>query len=473
MTALKTAPNNALLLFLQPALLLVLYSFQLFSASFQTYQVFLAFCFFQAATWSLWSKERFLFQLFMATTFAFNLALPILELLGLYDFPVNNLILRGDGITLALSQDSLLFAYKASIAAILGGTAGWLLGGASSTVSNNSSVKSFQTNRDSQNNIKAAFWVCFGLATSNALFLAYFALDYGYVSAMHGRDSSLSIPLLSILGDVFYKLSAVAYLWTSESARNFKRRSVWVLLPFFLQAIAGARGEFIIAALTIVVIYSYSYKSVRLGRAIFIASLFFLLAAFWGTFRFTRDFSDFQTIASLAEVLLFHFLGNSASIGVIGYTHQLQDQFTNDIPFLLGYIDGIFSFARNYSLEGIEEKSYLAQHITYHLNTDKLFGGSTIGTAYVAEVIEFSSYNLVFVFLISGLFLYAARFLVLRFQQSLFLYVVFFHYVEVMLLAPRGSFMKLFSKETFLYACVLLLLYVYKRLRLRRRPSCR
>lgn len=465
MNSWKTTPSNAYMLLLQLALLLVLYFLQILRVSIQDYQIFLALCFFQATLWSLWSKERFLFQLFMATTFAFNLALPILDLVGLYQFPPNNLILRGDGITLGLSQDSLLFAYQASIAAIVGGTAGWLAGGASLPLTNINSALSSPSNQDAQTIIKVAFWVCFILATSNALALAYLALEHGYVSVMHARDGAGSIPLLSTLGDLFFKLSAVAFLWASKSGSDFRRRSFWVLVPFFLQAIAGARGEFIIAALTIIVIYNYSYKTLRLGRLILIAALFFLLAAFWGTFRFTRDFSDFQTLASLAEVLLFHFLGNSASIGVIAYTHQLQNDFTNNVPFLLGYIDGIFSFAKNYSLEGIQEKSYLAQHITYHLNSDKLFRGSTIGTAYVAEIIEIARYNLIFVFVISGLFLYFAKFLLLRFQRSLFFYVLFYHYVEVMLLAPRGSFMKLFSKETFIYAVVLMALYLCRRLR--------
>ena len=152
---------------------------------------------------------------------------------------------------------------------------------------------------------------------------------------------------------------------------------------------------------------------------------------------------------------------------MIAYTYQLQNEFTNNVPFLFGYIDGIFSFAKNYTLEGINVKSYLAQHLTYHLNSDKLFRGSTIGTSYVAEIIEIANYNLSVIFVISGVFLYFARLLTLHFQQSFFLYVVYFHYVEVMLLAPRGSFMKLFSKETFLYACILLVLYFCRRVRVR------
>ena len=461
MNDLKNGYGFVCLLILQPTLLLVLYVLQAFDVSNHHYQIFLAVCFIQAAIWSVQSKQRFLFQLFLATTFAFNLALPLLELLGLYQFPSNNLILLGDGITRALSQESLFFAYRASTAALLGATAGWIVGGARLTRRYASSANPSDSScgRDFRKYVEPLFWICFCLATSNALFLAYFALEYGYVSVMHARETSASIPLISMIGDLFYKLSAIAFLWASTSADEFKRRGTLVLVPLFLQAIAGARGEFVIAILTMLVIYNYSYHSIKLRRFIIIGVALFLIAAFWGTFRFSRDFSDFQTITGVAQVVLFHFLGNSASIGVIAYTYQLQNEFTNNVPFLFGYIDGIFSFAKNYTLEGINVKSYLAQHLTYHLNSDKLFRGSTIGTSYVAEIIEIANYNLSVIFVISGLFLYFARLLTLHFQQSFFLYVVYFHYVEVMLLAPRGSFMKLFSKETFLYACILLVLY--------------
>ena len=60
---------------------------------------------------------------------------------------------------------------------------------------------------------------------------------------MHARDSPANIPFISTAGDLFYKLLAIAYLYISGTEAKFKLRSVVVLIPFFLQAIAGARGE--------------------------------------------------------------------------------------------------------------------------------------------------------------------------------------------------------------------------------------
>ena len=459
---------------LQFILLLGLYFLELKNLSSKGFLIYLAFCFAQAFFLSLFSKGRFLFQLFLASSFAFNLALPFLNLLNLYEYPIGNLILRGDGITLALSDASLVFAYKASTAAILGCTAGWFLDGRSHAAGGGVHPTAMISRRPLfglYRQVDVVFWVIFTLAVSNALVLAYHALDYGYVSVMHARNTSSGVPFITVVGDLFYKLIAVSYLWSSTSDREFKQRAILVLVPFFFQAIAGARGEFVIAVLTLAVIYHYNYKAIRYGKIIVGGSLLFLVAALWGTFRFSRDISDFQSISKLVEVLLFHFLGNSASIGVVAYTYQLQGEFFNSVPFLFGYIDGAFSFAKNYTLEGIEQKSYLAQHLTYLLNSDKLFRGSTIGTAYVAEVAELARFNFSAIFFCSGFFIYIARFLLLRFRRSLFLYVLFFHYVEVMLLAPRGSFMKLFSKETLIYGFIFLTLYVFRRLYSRKKLS--
>ena len=92
----------------------------------------------------------------------------------------------------------------------------------------------------------------------------------------------------------------------------------------------------------------------------------------------------------ISKILTLGIISNSSSIGVIAYTIELKDQFFNKVPFLFGYVQGIFSFAPNYTLEGIQNKNYLAQHLTYLLNSDKLYRGSTIGTSLGAEFYEFS-----------------------------------------------------------------------------------
>lgn len=446
-------------LVLQFVLLIVFYILIVLDVNDDVFQIYLSLCFAQALSLGLVSKKNLLLLLFLLMTLIFNLAIPVLNLIGLYEFPQDNLILLGDGITTPLRQDSLRFTYQASAVALMGSVAGWLAGGVLKKRGDTGHHLGLQKNVNNSALVSMAFLICFGLSLSNSGLLAYYATEYGYVSVMHARNSPANIPIISAVGDLFYKLLSIAYLYTSGTERKFKARSIIVLIPFFLQAIAGARGEFIVIMMSIAVLYHYSFRPLNVGKiAIYLVAIF-LIASFWGTYRFTRDLSDFKDPANILKIMLFHFLGNSASIGVIGYTYQLEDQFTNKVPFLFGYVQGIFSFAKNYTIEGINYKSYLAQHLTYELNPDKLFRGSTIGTAYIAEIIATTRDNFISLFVISGVFMFFARYLTSIYQNSFILYACYFHMIEVTLLAPRGSFMKIFNKETFIYTFILIIIY--------------
>ena len=106
------------------------------------------------------------------------------------------------------------------------------------------------------------------------------------------------------------------------------------------------------------------------------------------------DALRFSEISSLLENisvfdLFFNVVASTWEVSGAYYTIELQEEFFNRIPFLFGYIQGIFSFSPNYTVEGIQNKNYLAQHLTYIMEPDKLLNGSTIGTAMGAEFYEF------------------------------------------------------------------------------------
>ena len=131
-------------------------------------------------------------------------------------------------------------------------------------------------------------------------------------------------------------------------------------------------------------------------------------------------------------------------------------------------MQGIFSLAPNYTLEGIENKNYLAQHITYITEPTKLFNGSTIGTAMGAEFYEFSGGSMIFIFVLSILLLYLGKYFISRLNKNVIMFYIGAIYFETLLLSPRGSIMKIFSKETmislFVLTCIVFLVKSYKRI---------
>ena len=156
---------------------------------------------------------------------------------------------------------------------------------------------------------------------------------------------------------------------------------------------------------------------------------------------------------------------NGESIAVLSYTIQLLESFTNKVPFLFGYIFAIFSFSSNYSIDGIMNKSYLAQHITYLLNSSKLLGGSTIGTAISAEFYEFGQGNYLVVFILSILLLMIANLFIRKMYKNPMWFYFAVSYIQNLFLSPRGSVMKIFSKLSLAYIVIFIFLSIFFRKR--------
>lgn len=427
-------------------------------------QILLCFVYFQCLIFALlYDKER-LFLIFLGMTFLFNLVMPISEALGLFSFPPGNLILLGDGVTLSITEASLAEAYGTMIVMLFGVTAGW----SGAKVINKSFVNNSFKN---QNQIKdfgqikffinVLFIVFFAILIYRNILLVYYSSIYGYVDVMHKQKTDLGLPFVTMIADMFYKLVAFLLLYFTRQRRQFIVVCALFALPFFIQAIAGGRGEFVLVVITLLIIYQINFKSLSMIKLLRWATLLFVGGAIIGSFRFSRNFNSLFELEQFLRLLLTVFLGNSSSLGVLAYTIQLKDQFFNNVPFLLGYIQATFSFAPNYTYEGLLHKSYLAQHVTYLLNPDKLFGGSTIGTSVVAEFYEFSRGSFSIQFLLSFLMLYFGQVLIMNIRKSFFIFFFGALYFEAMIFAPRGSIMKIFSKESiasyaiiiFIYAC--------------------
>ena len=242
----------------------------------------------------------------------------------------------------------------------------------------------------------------------------FFSLKVGYVQAMHLQTLSGDMPLILRVSEIFYPLLGFIMLYLSTSRRNYVLYSSLFMAPYLIQLFTGLRGEFVAIFLTIMFIYHnrYGFSSIK---GIFLKSVYlFLFMSVMGIYRFSGGEGIYNALSSIPIFdLIVNLLAiNGSSIGVIAYTIQLKNEFFNNTPFLFGYIFAIFSFAPNYTYMGLQEKSYLAQHVTYLLYPEKLYGGSTIGTAMGAEFYEFASGSFPIIFLLSILTLYIAGYLV-------------------------------------------------------------
>jgi hypothetical protein len=267
---------------------------------------------------------------------------------------------------------------------------------------------------------------------------------HGYVEVMHLHSSS---SFIFNIADALYKVTGVLLLFTSTNKRQFIKYACIFLLPYLVQFFTGARGETVAVIFTLIFIYTIIYSSISMRKILFYGALLFFAVVVVGILRFSDDLaSDLSGISSF-DMIVNPIISSSKSLGVVAYTIELKDYFFNKVPFIFGYIDSIFSFEKNYTTEGVIEKSYLAQHVTYLTNPEKLFRGSTIGSSFVAEVFEFSGGNSIAILVFSSLSLFFARIIPFLMVKNIYLFYLGFVFLEAFVLSPRGSIMKFFNKE--------------------------
>lgn len=445
--------------------------FSLTDSSPDEYRSILFLVFLECVALAFIDKEDSIYKIFLFMMFLFNLALPIFVLFDFYSYPAGNRIMLSDGITTVVSSKSLSETYRVLITMILGTSVGWLIGKYNFDKNHNNSEYFTSTRIYSPRfvtNFKYAFFVLTLMVCYRNLALVYYSSVYDFIEVMHVRSIDLGVPAIFMVVDVLFKGFGFVLLYQSRDRKEYIKYAVIVMIPFVIQVFTGARGETIAMLILVLFIYNHFYRRIKLTIAILYAGILFCSFIVIDTLRFSRDISDVLANISIFDLVVLAITSTSGSIGVIAYTIELKDDFVNGVPFLFGYIQGIFSFAPNYTYEGIQYKNYLAQHITYITNPTKLFNGSTIGTAMGAEFYEFSGGSLIVIFILSVLLLYLCKYFIRRLKKNIIMFYIGCLYIEALLLSPRGSIMKMFSKETIItllfLICIVWLVKSYKKI---------
>jgi len=404
-------------------------------------------------------------QFVLISFFIFGLSIPFFSLIGLYDYPVGNLIAERNHIYIPIPESVLVESYLYISFFIWGCIIGF------------STVKNIQITRDisSSNNahLSLIFYLVFAIVTSEKLLMFLDLEQFGYIKLVHHTISfGASGALILILNAVFVILFLLLVI-RSKDLKLFKRYAIIFLLPFVLLALVGQRGMLFLNTIVVLFLYGQLFE---IKRAFYILLLLLAVLAFFSfhvieiaRFHGYENLSIVELLLDTIHNLIDKITFTASNLSLVSYVILFEGDFVNKVPFVFGYLDAIFSLSPNYSIEGILNKSYLAQHMTYLIDENRLFGGSTVGTNFVAELYEvfggfYAGYFVVGVFLF-----WIFGYLLKRSGQSSFYVYLFYLFLSNLIYLSRGSIFKMFNKVTvtvlILILCLILVRFFLIKLR--------
>ena len=397
-----------------------------------------------------------IYQIFLFMMFFFNLSIPFFNLFGLYEYPNGYTVLADTGVTLPIKESIMVESFVVIEIFLLGTSIGWMIWNDNINRDKSSILKDKERAQSKDVIFKKVFWQLFKFLWPFEMLYqiiqVYLANKFGYVEVIHLH--SVTNSALSVLEyvDYVFPIIGTSILFFTNDRKDYIKKSILYVIPYTILLLTGQRGTGISTILAILFIYSYLYKKINIKKVLLCGLVILFVIIGIGNFRWSRNIQDLIGVnRSLFDSMINEFVLNSESFMVIPYTISLMDKFTNKVPFLFGYIDAIFSFSSNYSIDGILNKSYLAQHITYLLNSSKLLRGSTIGTCILAEIYEFVHGNLFLILIISILLLYFAGVFLRNINRNILFFYFGFSYIQQLFMSPRGSIMKIFNKLSIVY----------------------
>ena len=404
------------------------------------------------------------FQVYLFFLFAFNVSLPFLVLFGLYVYPDGNNIMASDGIEYVVQESMLARTYAALSFSVIGSLLGWTY-----LKKRSNSAALHTQNINALIYIERYFYLVWLLYTIYSFRIFQISLDVGYVGAIHLAEGRQVLDSFLGFVSILYVFFLVTYVGGSRTSRGFIFRALLALVPFVFISLAGSRGHFLLWFFVFMLFFQYRFRSIKIIHFLIALIPIFAFVSYVGLTRFDNIILD---NISLFDIVLYSIINTGSSIGVIAYTFSLLDHFKNSVPFLFGYIDGVFSLAQNYTYAGIEEKSYLAQHLIFELNENKFYSGSTIGTAMVAEMVELLGlYFYPFISLFYFVIFATAGYLIRNMYRNIYFLYLTFNFYAYLIMSPRDSLFRIFNKEFVATSLVIGGVYLFNKFRNQRKRA--
>lgn len=277
----------------------------------------------------------------------------------------------------------------------------------------------------------------------------------GYVEAIHGAtQTGLLFTVADIILPIVFSILLVNVYGDKKRITLY---SIFFLLPYIILFLTGFRGELVGKIIAVLCLYSMTQKINKMWMLF--GSVIGLVAVLSMEFlRFNSSISIWDLPVD-AYVQAFMFAGNS--FAVVPLTIENASELIHGWKYFFGGPLGVFSLAETYSLKGIIEKPYLPQHLTYIIDRNRFFGGSTIGGSVLAEVYMLSP-KLV---LVAGVLIPLLSAQVLRnsLRSGVFMYLSL-TYMENLLFIARGGLLKFVDKEFVLGMITFALIFLLKQI---------
>lgn len=202
---------------------------------------------------------------------------------------------------------------------------------------------------------------------------------------------------------LFFQLSFYIYMATLPSKEEVKRIAIFYIFAYFLSLLTGARGEFILAVMFVIIYYVIRHYMrpdecwVTKKSFIFAAVAFPTICALMFVIMLIRGESELENNAFLLLLVDF-FYSQGSSIQVVGLTVENQASIPPDKFYSFGqiidnfnnnFIFHLLGIAKEYRSNSDEMAVYghsLANYLTYTYQYKRFSQGGGLGSSYVAEV---------------------------------------------------------------------------------------
>lgn len=373
-----------------------------------------------------------IFQIFLISYFVFLLSRIFLDCLGLFDMRYMNHFQR-----VYMQNSDALKTVNLLTVFLIGMSYAWLLYGNSDEgrlLKDN--IKTLKIN----NLVKALFYIYLFLFLGKLYFILRAVKTYGYLAIFNGTVSSISTPAIFYGAATITETLYIILLYYNRDEQSFKLYSGLMLLTGIVKTFTGQRGYGLVLMMFILYMYSTYYREIKITnwKIIALGVLLPIVIQYIYNLRYGMDTGLRKMLYNNVYVQVLESIGGP--LEAVANTIIHNDEFTNKVPFLLGYFIDFFEHEPSGQvIEDITNGNYLGDHLTYTINSRAFFAGHGMGTSIVAESYSTLGKSLIFVFLFSFLLCLVIHYIAKKSYKNIYLFALSYFLLTDFIFSPRGS----------------------------------
>lgn len=411
----------------------------------ENYQIsmyILIFLFFYLFFLTIGRRNFSIYQVYLISFFVFLLARVFLNCVGLFDLRYMNHFQRvymSDAV--AQEAINLLTVF------LIGTSYAWIFFGYERT----NQFFECRSNLSINNIIKSLYYLYVGLFIVKLFYVFRYTRQFGYLAIFNGTISSMHFPIIFSGVATITETLFIILLFFNRDEKSFKHYSVILLVAGFVKMCTGQRGYALVLLMFLLYMYSSYYKEIKITNwKIIISGLVIpILIQFIYNVRYGLESGLREIIRNNVYIKVLEAIGGS--LEAIGNTVIYDSEFTNKVPFLLGYFVDLFSTEpAGQVLEDITTGNYLGDHLTYAVNRNAFYAGHGIGTSLVAEAYSSFNKNLVLVFIFAFLVCLVAHLIANYAYKNIYLFGFSYYFLTDFIYSPRDSVFKSIKNIVFM-----------------------